>query len=215
MLLRAIFGERDRDVRSLVASLLFDAPTDRTTATVALGRLQRLAKRRVRRIRTGLIAFAAVVFLIAGAKYTIDVQRERSAAMRAQKEAEYRRKQANDLVTFILRDLHPKLDAFGRLEIMDAANSEALAYFASIGTDNISPREMSGNSEAITGLGRVQVARGNFPNGLRTLRRAIAPPPRRPRSRAAIFRTACEHCGARSRSPRWRCVALRTTMTFA
>ncbi|PYQ31252.1 MAG: hypothetical protein DMF56_04960 [Acidobacteria bacterium] len=173
MLLRAIFGERDRDVRSLVASLLFDAPTDRTTATVALGRLQRLAKRRVRRIRTGLIAFAAVVFLIAGAKYTIDVQRERSAAMRAQKEAEYRRKQANDLVTFILRDLHPKLDAFGRLEIMDAANSEALAYFASIGTDNISPREMSGNSEAITGLGRVQVARGNFPNGLRTLRRAI------------------------------------------
>lgn len=173
LLLREMFGERDRDVRAVVSSLLCDAPADRLTAMVVLGRLQRLAKRRVQRIRTGVAVFAAALFLVAGAKYTADVQHERVVAMRAQKEAEYRRKQANDLVTFILRDLHPKLDAFGRLEIMDAANSEALSYFASIGTDNISPREMAANSEAITGLGRVQVARGDFPNGLRTLRRAI------------------------------------------
>jgi tetratricopeptide (TPR) repeat protein/tRNA A-37 threonylcarbamoyl transferase component Bud32 len=173
LLLRAMFEDRDRDVRALVTSLLCEAPADRTTAMVALGRLQRLAKRRVRRIRTGLVAFAAAVFLIAGAKYTIDVQRERTEAMRAQREAEYRRRQANDLVNFILRDIHPKLDAFGRLEIMDAASSEALAYFASIGTENISPREMAANSDAITGLGRVQISRGDFPNGLRTLQRAI------------------------------------------
>ena len=173
LLLRAMFGDRDRDVRALTASLLHEAPADRTTAMVAVGRLQRLAKRRVRRIRMGLAAFAAAVFLIAGAKYTIDVQRERTAAMRAQKDAEYRRRQANDLVNFILRDIHPKLDAFGRLEIMDAASSEALAYFASIGTENISPREMAANSDAITGLGRVQISRGDFPDGLRTLQRAI------------------------------------------
>jgi len=70
LLLRALFGERDRDVRALVASLLCVAPTDRATATVALGRLHRLAKRRARRIRTSLAAFAAAVLLVAGAKYT-------------------------------------------------------------------------------------------------------------------------------------------------
>jgi serine/threonine protein kinase len=173
LLLRAMFGDRDRDVRAVVTSLLSDAPADRLTAMVALGRLQRLAKRRVRRIRTGVAAFAAALFLVAGAKYTADVQHERSVAMRAQKEAEYRRKQANDLVMFILHDLHPKLDAFGRLEIIDAASSKALSYFASVGTENLSPRETATNSEAITELGRVQISRGDFPNGLRTLRRAI------------------------------------------
>jgi len=43
LLLRAMFGNRDHDVRALVASLLCEAPTERATATAALERLQRLA----------------------------------------------------------------------------------------------------------------------------------------------------------------------------
>lgn len=173
LLLREMFGDKDRDVRALIASLVQEAPTDRATAAVALERLGKLGQRRARRIRTGVIAFAALFFLVGGAKYTVDLRRGRAEAVEARKDAEYRRAQANELVTLMIDDLHPKLENVGRLDVMDAANAQARSYFASIREDEISPREVASNAKAVSQLGLAQVRRGDFANGLRTLEHAV------------------------------------------
>jgi len=173
LLLRELFGNGDRDVRGLISSFLSEAATDRPTAAVALERLERLAQRRVRRIRNAAIAGAALFFLFAGAKYTVDLRRERGEALRAQREAEYRRKQANELVTLIIDDVYPKLEAIGRLDVMHAASSKAAGYYAMLGADTLSPLEAAANSEAITFIGKVQISRGDYDNGLRTLKQGI------------------------------------------
>ena len=52
------------------------------------------------------------VVAIAGIKYTVDLREARDLATQ-------RREQAEDLIEFMLGDLHDKLEPIGRLEVLD------------------------------------------------------------------------------------------------
>lgn len=173
LLLRELFGDGDRDLRALAASLVREVPSERSTATVALARLQRLASRRNRRIRAAAIAVVVVGLVVGAAKYTFDLQRERAAAIAARTEAEKLRAEANDLVGFMLDDIRPKLWSVGRLEILDATTEKALDYFATMRPDETSPHEASVNVKALVHLSETQLARAELRAAKTTIEHAI------------------------------------------
>lgn len=171
-LLLALFGERDRDVRALIGSLLRVAPSERPTIATVLEKLDRLARRHVRRIRIAAATAGIAIAVLGGARYTIDLRHARSAAVLARAEAEARREKANELVAMMIEDLHPRLESVGRLDILDAVDAKALQYFASIEPEQISPREVAVNVRAMSQVGLTQLTRVNVPVSLKTLRKA-------------------------------------------
>lgn len=173
LLVRELFGERDRDVRLLISSLVRKVPSERATAAVALGRLQRLGSRKGRRIRAAAIALVVAFVVIGSIKYTIDLERERRIAIAAQADAESRRAQANDLVGFMIDDIRPKLWSAGRLDILDAATEKSLDYFAAMNPAEISPHEGSVNVTALVHLAETQLWRADLPSARKTIQQAI------------------------------------------
>jgi len=174
LLLREMFGTSDRDVRALVAALVCAAPSDRFTAATTLDRLHVLGRRRARRFRIAAIALLAAVFTLGGTKFTLDLQRERAAAVTAQADAESLRASANELVGFMIDNLHPKLRSLGKLEIMDATSQKAFAYFDSIDPGEISPAEAAVNVRALTQFSVTQLLRNDVKASETAARKAIA-----------------------------------------
>lgn len=174
LFLRELFGDKDRDVRAIVNSLVRDVPSERATAAVTLAGLNRLGRRQSRRIRLAAIILVAAVFIGGGIKYALDLQRERREALEMKAEADARRVEATKLLSFFIRDLRPKLGSVGRLDIMDAATAKALEYFASTNPAEISPSEAAVHVEALAVLGQNQLARSNVPAALESFRRAVS-----------------------------------------
>jgi serine/threonine protein kinase len=206
ILLRDLFGESDRDVRTLIASLLLDAPSERPTVATLIENLERLARRPARRIRIAFAAAAAALALFGVIRYTIDLRHARSAAVIARADAEARRERANELVALLIDDLQPRLESVGRLDILDSVDAKALAYFASIEPDQVSPREVAVNVQALTQLGATQFTRVNVPASLKTLRQAVrtidAAVKRQPDDERLLFAAAYAH-GGLSRALLW------------
>ena len=174
LLLQEMFGTRDRDVRALVAALLCEAPSDRLTAAAALERLQRLGHRRTRRLRIAAVALLATIFALGTTKFTLDLRRERAAAIAAQAEAESRRAAANELVAFMVEDLRPKLLTVGKVDIMDATSNKAFDYFASIDPAHISAPEIAVNVQALAQFSEAQMLKDNVRAAESATRKAIA-----------------------------------------
>lgn len=174
LLLREIFGEKDRDIRAITGSLVRDAPSERATAAATLAGLHRLARRPARRIRIAAVILAAAFVLFGGMKYAFDLQRERREALEATAEAEERRRKVHELVAFMIRDLRPKLESVGRVDILDSASAKAMDYFASINPEDISPDEAAVHVAAIVQLGQNQSFRSNLPAALKAYRRAVS-----------------------------------------
>jgi len=174
LLLLELFGTRDRDVRALIAALVHEAPTDRLTAADAHERLQVLAHRTARRLRIAAFALLGAIFVCGGIKYTLDLRRERAAAVAAQARAEAVRAGANALVAFMIEDLRPKLLSVGKLEIMDATSNKAFAYFASIDPARISAREAAANVRALAQFSEAQLLRNDVRTAEEAAVKAIA-----------------------------------------
>lgn len=174
LLLQEMFGTSDGDIRALVAGLLCEAPTDRLTAAAALERLQRLGNRRARGLRIAAVALVAVIVTLGVTKFTLDLKRERAAAVAAQAEAESRRAAANELVAFMVQDLRPKLLPVGKLEILDATSNKAFDYFASIDPGQISAAEIAVNVHALTQFAEAQELKNDMRAAEATGRKAIA-----------------------------------------
>jgi tetratricopeptide (TPR) repeat protein len=101
-----------------------------------------------------LIVIAVVV------KYVADV----SAARR---EAERQRRQAEELVSFIVGDLHTKLESVGRLDALDAAAQRALAYFASLRAEDLDGNDLHRHALALAQLGQVRVDEGKLDDAVK------------------------------------------------
>src|SRR6185312_9864276 len=98
---------------------------------------QREQQRRVRRM-TAIAALAVTVMLVTStlAVYALISRHQAVIAQReavvARHAAERRQKQAESLVGFMLGDLSDKLDQVHRLDIMQAVDDKAMAYFNSL-----------------------------------------------------------------------------------
>jgi serine/threonine-protein kinase len=161
-------------VRGLVTRLKSMAPAQRPTAVDASERLQWIADR-PRRLRRNIGIAALAVIAIAGAvRYTIDLSRERNAAIAAREEADKRRGQAEGLIGFMVGDLRTRLAAVGRLEILDEVGTQALAYFASVPADTLTDEELYRRSQALHQLGQVRQARADLDGALKAYEESLA-----------------------------------------
>jgi len=171
----------DRDVAALIHHLKSFAPTDRPTAAEAMRRLAQIVDKPKRRIRQAVAAVLVAVFLAGIGKYTLDLRRERAAALAserravvAQKEAATRRAQAEDLITFMLGDLRKKLEPMGKLDLLDDVGERALSYSGSLQPSLMTAAELARSAKALNQLGDVRIAQGRLPDAAAMFARARA-----------------------------------------
>jgi len=168
------------DVAALINRLKQAAPADRPTAVETLERLKWLAAKPVRVTRRGIAAAVALMIVLFAWRYTVDLQRERAAAVAAEKiavaeraEAVRRRGQAEDLIDFMMGDLHRKLDRIGHLDALDAAAGRAMGYMSSLRPEMMSAAELARNATALDHLGQVRMAQGKLPEALKSFEQSL------------------------------------------
>jgi tetratricopeptide (TPR) repeat protein len=118
--------------------------------------VQRDAQRRSR-IWAGLAAASSVLAaaMIGLALYAFD----------AQKEAELRRGQAENLIGFMLGDLRQGLQPIGRLDLLDAVGDQALEYFEAL-DDEATSSDMLSRAMAVRQIGEVRFGQGQLETAL-------------------------------------------------
>jgi tetratricopeptide (TPR) repeat protein/tRNA A-37 threonylcarbamoyl transferase component Bud32 len=148
-------------IAALVTRLKSLAPSQRPTAIDVVERLHWISDAPRRRNRNVIAATIALAAVLGAVKYTVDLSRERNAAIAARDEAQQRRGQAENLIGFMVGDLRAKLTAVGRLEILDNVGKEALKYFASVPSATLTDEELFRRSQALHQLGQVLQARND------------------------------------------------------
>ena len=98
----------------------------------------------------------------------------RKAAVVARQAAERRQKQAETLVEFMLGDLNDKLGQVQRLDILEATDSEAMKYFQSLPTTDVTDQVLTLRAKALEKIGSIRMSQGNIPAALESYRAASA-----------------------------------------
>lgn len=160
-------------LKALIERLKAVAPAQRPTAVEALERLRWIRDTPRRRLRY-LAAAAVLTFAVGGAiKYTVDLSRERTAAVLARQEADQRRGQAEDLIGFMIGDLRGKLQQAGRLDLLEGVGQEAMEYFAAVPPEALTGAERLRRSQALHQIGRIRQAQGNLPSAIEAYRESV------------------------------------------
>ena len=125
---------------------------------------QREQVRRMRRMAaitsTALVVTALTTVLAIGALI------ERHAAVVAQQAAVRRQKQADNLVRFMLGDLYDKLVQVGRLDVMEAVDDKAMAYFQSLPTADVTDLALTQRVKALQEIGAARETEGALAKAL-------------------------------------------------
>ena len=152
----------DSDLAALIQRLKSTAPAQRPTAVEAAERLRwirgkprRRLVRLARRRRGGTCCVGVT-------KYTVDLARERTAAVAAREEADRRREQAESLIGFMLGDLRTRLQEVGRLELLDEVGRQATAYFNAVPPELLSGDELFRRSQSMHQIGQIRQAEGDL-----------------------------------------------------
>ena len=117
----------------------------------ALKRRER--KRRARR----MAALAALALAVTATTTTLAI-----AALIARHAAERRQKQAEDLVDFMLGDLNDKLRQVSRLDILAAVDDQAMNYFQSLPTADVTDEALAQRAKALEKIGSVRLDQGQL-----------------------------------------------------
>jgi tetratricopeptide (TPR) repeat protein len=140
---------------------------------------QREQQRRVRRM-TAIAALAVTVMLVTSvlAVYALISRHQAVIAQRqavvAQQAAERRQKQAEGLVGFMLGDLNDKLAQVSRLDIMQAVDDKAMAYFQSLPTADVTDEALAQRAKALEKIGEVRSDSGNPEGAIQAFRASAA-----------------------------------------
>jgi tetratricopeptide (TPR) repeat protein len=147
--------------------------------------IQRESQRRSRRMRTIAAGLAALVIVFAG--LAVEALRQRNVARVAQTEAEAAREDAEGLVEFMLTDLRTRLDAVGRLDVLDSVGKRALAYYNARDLGQADPDALGRRARAQLLVGEIDNLRGDLGAALTayeaaavTTREQLARDPRNP-----------------------------------
>jgi tetratricopeptide (TPR) repeat protein len=158
----ALIGEGDQRLEPLAADLRSsgDGPRIGLLKLVA-GMLdirldliiRRDLQRRQRRVTAVTVASLALTLMMTGLTLF---------ALSAQSEAERRKAQAEDLIEFMLSDLHDKLEPVGRLDVLDAVGEKIIEYYAARPTWQMESDELGRRAQAFHLLGEIADAEGNL-----------------------------------------------------
>jgi tetratricopeptide (TPR) repeat protein len=131
---------------------------------------QREQRRHMRRMAA--TTAAALVVMAVTTVLAVDALIERHHALIAQQAAERRQKQAEELVRFMLGDLHDKLAQVGRLDVMQAVDDKAMAYFRSLPTADVTDRVLAQRVKALQEIGATRESEGELAKALEAYRSA-------------------------------------------
>ena len=134
--------------------------------------IQRESQRRSRRMRAIAAGLAALVILFAG--LALEALRQRNVARVAQAEAEAARNDAEGLVEFMLTDLRTRLDAVGRLDVLDSVGKRALAYYDARELGQADPDALGRRARAQLLVGEIDNLRGDLGAALKAYEAAAA-----------------------------------------
>jgi len=132
---------------------------------------QRELQRRTRRMTT--IATLAVAVMAVTTTLAIAALFARHAAVVASHAAERRQKQAESLVTFMLGDLNDKLAQVSRLDIMEAVDDKAMAYFQSLPSADVTDEALAQRAKALEKIGSVRLDQGHLPAAMTSYQAAL------------------------------------------
>lgn len=127
-----------------------------------------LKQREQRRILRRMAAVTAVAVAVMAITIVLAVFAliSRHDAVIAQQAAQRRQKQAEGLVNFMLGDLNDKLAQVSRLDIMQAVDDRALAYFRSLPNTDVTPEALAQRAKALEKIGSVRLDSGNLAGAL-------------------------------------------------
>jgi serine/threonine protein kinase len=131
-----------------------------------------LTRKFVRRHRLGVTFAATTALLIVGGAAAIAVQARRVSRARAV--AVQRQTQAEELIGFMLGDLHTRLSAIGGLDVLEKVGKAAEGYFAAVPERDLSDVELFRRSQALGQLGQVHVEQGDYAGAMPLFRQSLA-----------------------------------------
>jgi hypothetical protein len=136
---------------------------------------QREQRRQIQRM-TAIASLALVVmavtivlaiFALVSRHRAVIAQQEAVVAKQA---AVRRQKQAENLVDFMLGNLNDKLQEVSRLDIMQAVDDKAMAYFRSLPNKDVNDAELAQRAKALEKIGSVRMQQGQLPGALAAYR---------------------------------------------
>jgi tetratricopeptide (TPR) repeat protein len=134
--------------------------------------VQRENQRRSRTMRALAAGLSALVLIFAG--LALEAVRQRNAARLAQTDAEAARKDAEGLVEFMLTDLRTRLNAVGRLDVLDAVGKRAIAYYDARDLGKADPDALGRRARAQLLVGEIDNLRGDLDSALAAYEAAAA-----------------------------------------
>ena len=137
--------------------------------------LDNLRRRDHQRRARRMVAVTALALVVTAVTTTLAITAfiARQSAKTAQKTAERRQKQAEDLVNFMLGDLNEKLTEVGRLDIMQSVDDKAMDYFALLPVTDVTDRSLSLRAMALQKIGLVRMSQGHFDKALKSFQLAL------------------------------------------
>jgi serine/threonine protein kinase/tetratricopeptide (TPR) repeat protein len=130
------------------------------------------ARKFVRRHRLAVAFGVTTALLLVGFSISVAVQARRIAA--ANKAVVRRQGQAEELIGFMLGDLRTRLDAVGRLELLDEVSKKAMDYFAAVPETELSNEELFRRSQALSQLGEVRYKQGKIDTAFTAFKESLA-----------------------------------------
>lgn len=88
------------------------------------------------------------------------------SAVIARRDAERRQKQAESLVNFMLGDLGDKLGEVQRLDIMESVDNQAMTYFQSLPTTDVTDEALEQRAKALEQIGSARMEQGHLPEAM-------------------------------------------------
>ncbi|MBU6421500.1 MAG: toll/interleukin-1 receptor domain-containing protein [Gammaproteobacteria bacterium] len=139
-------------------------------------REQRRQMRRMAAVTTLALGVMAVTIVLAvlalvSRHRALIAQRE---AVVAQQTAERRQAQTEDILGFMLGDLRKKLATVGRLDLMNAVDDKATAYFDSLEPRDLDEHALEEQARLLTGIGQVRLDEGDADKAMVAFRDAYA-----------------------------------------
>jgi tetratricopeptide (TPR) repeat protein len=133
---------------------------------------QREHQRHMRR----MIAVTAVSLLamLITTGLSINAVIARKNAVVARQAAERRQKQAEILIEFMLGDLNDKLSQVQRLDILEVTNNQAMKFFQSLPTTDMSDQVLVLRAKALENIGSIRTSQGKLPAALAAYQAASA-----------------------------------------
>jgi eukaryotic-like serine/threonine-protein kinase len=133
---------------------------------------QREQQRRMRRM--AIVTASALAVMLMTSMLALEAVISRHEAVVAQQAAERRQKQAEALISFMLGDLTDKLSQVSRLDILEAVDDKAMAYFKSLPTADVTDKALAQRVTALQDIGTVRENRGKLAKALESYRAASA-----------------------------------------